>query len=283
MKFHLVYSLLFLFLTSCQTSTVSKTALPAALNESSALAIYNGFFLTVNDSDNEPIVFVFDKNGKVVHQSFIANSINWDWEAMVIDGDYLYIGDFGNNLNDRQDLRVFKVKIGEVMHQDTSYAEEISFFYPDQQAFPPEEFKFYYDAEAMIVKEDSILIFTKNRTKPFDGISNVYKIPTQKGAYTANFSHTLQLPATSWIENSITDAYYFRDTLYLLTYSKIYTFEWENEAWQKISEKKHAQLTQKEGIAVDENHIYLVDERNKTSNTFKSSPYNYLYQLSKED
>lgn len=281
MKRFLLFPVLFLVLVSCQLD--SKIPLSKKLDESSALAIYNGLFLTVNDSDNDPIVFVFNDQGQIIHQSYIENSINWDWEAIVIDGDYLYIGDFGNNLNDRQDLRVFKVKVEEVMEKDTSYAEEISFSYPDQQAFPPEDSTLYYDAEAMIVKDDSILIFSKNRTVPFDGISNVYKIPKQAGAYVANFSHTLQLPATNWLEESITDAYYFKDTLYLLTYSKIYQFEWKDDDWNKISEQNHTKLTQKEGIAVDEHHIYVVDERNKKSDTFKPDSHNYLYQVKKKD
>lgn len=269
-----------LFFTSC--TTIKKVALPPALNESSALVIHKDLFLTINDSDNDPIVFVFNKKGEIVHQSYVKNSFNWDWEALAYDGEeYLYIGDIGNNLNDRKDLRIFKVKMDDIMQEDSVVAEAIYFSYPDQTEFPPKESQLYYDAEAMIFKDGEILIFTKNRTIPFDGISKVYSIPTEPGEYTAAFLYNFQLPATRWIEDCITDAYFYKNELYLLTYSKLYRYLWEEESWKKDREWLHPSISQKEGVAVDKNYIYITDEDNEQFVNFMSQKGNFLYRMKK--
>lgn len=279
----LIFTLLIIvgFLQSC--STPSKVILPKELNESSALVIYKDLFLTINDSDNEPIIFVFNKQGEITHQSYVKNSFNWDWEALAYDGEkYLYIGDFGNNLNDRKDLRVFRVEMEEVMQKDSVVAEVINFNYPDQVKFPPAKADLYYDAEAMIVKGDEILIFTKNRTVPFNGISKVYSIPTTLGKYEAKYLYDIQLPATHWLEESITDAYYYEDELYLLTYSKLYCYKWQNDTWMKQKEWLHESISQKEGVAVDKKHIYITDEDNENFVDFMKIKGNFLYKMKKK-
>lgn len=252
--------------------------LPVELTESSALIKHKDLFFTINDSDNEPIVFVFNEEGKIVHQCFIKNVVNYDWEALAYEGgEHLYIGDIGNNLNNRKDLSINKVKMEDILTKDTIEAEKIYFYYPDQKEFPPQKSELHYDAEAMIVKGNEILIFTKNRTVPFDGISKVYSLPTASGKYEAKHLYNLQFPPTHWIEECITDANYFEGELYLLTYSKIYKFVWENDKWTQKEERLHASITQKEGIAVDKNWIYITDEDNV--NFFKAKKGNYLYRI----
>lgn len=249
--------------------------LPPELYESSSLIKYENSFLSINDSDNEPIIFVFDKKGKITHTCFIKNIINWDWEALAYDGEeFLYIGNIGNNTNSRKDLIVYKVKMNEILEKDTiDNAIIISFSYPEQKLFPPEKDQFYYDAEALIVRNDSLLIFTKNRTKPYDGISKVYRLPTSGGQHEAQLISEIHLEPSSWLETSITDATLFENKYYFLTYSKIYIFTYEDGEWKKEKEYQHDSVSQKEGIATDGKYIYMTDEYKEMFGG------NYLYQL----
>lgn len=251
--------------------------LPKDLSETSALVKYGCKFLTLNDSGNEPKIYVFNKKGKIKHTATIENVENIDWEAMVYDGEkYLYIGDIGNNANQRKDLAIYKLDIDQVMNQENVKAEIINFNYPEQKAFPPKEKELYYDAESLIIKDNQLMIFTKNRTVPFDGISKVYAIPTEPGTHTATLQYELNLLPTHWREESITDACYFEDELYILTYSKIYMMKWDNDQWVEQKMYQHESWTQKEGIAIDKNYIYLTDE-NETG-IFVG---NYLYRQKK--
>src|SRR5690554_3360487 len=100
--------------------------LPKELLESSALVKYKCNFITLNDSGNEPELYVFNKKGEITHICFIKNVKNIDWEALAYDGqEYLYIGDIGNNENKRQDLAIHKVKLVDVLVKDTVNVETI--------------------------------------------------------------------------------------------------------------------------------------------------------------
>jgi len=251
------------------------TLLPKEINETSALVKIKKGWITVNDSGNEATIFVFDKKGEITHTCFIDNVENTDWETLAFDQEeYLYIGDIGNNRNNRKELAIYKVKMEDVLKKDTVKAEKIIFIYPEQLQFPPLENRLYYDAEALIYRDNQLFIFTKNRTVPFDGISKIYQVPTELGKYKAKLIDTLQLPATNWREESITDATYYKNRLFVLTYSKVYVLEKEDNQWTIQQTIPFDSWTQKEGIAVDGKYIYLTDEN--ATGIFSN---NYLYQL----
>ena len=254
-----------------------KVTLPPALVESSALIKHKCLFLTLNDSGNKAKIFVFNNKGKIKHSCVINNATNLDWEALAYDGEtFLYIGDIGNNENKRKDLIIYKVKMKDVLEKNSVEAVKISFNYPEQRTFPPQESELYYDAEALIVKDDQLMIFTKNRTVPFDGVSKIYSLPIKAGTYDAHLEVNLNLLPTNWKEESITDANYFEGELFILTYSKIYKLIWENDKWIQKKQYLLDSWTQKEGIAVDKKFIYLTDENE--SGIFTG---NYLYKLKK--
>jgi hypothetical protein len=269
--------IVFLLFTINGHSQKKIASLPPALVESSALIKYKCSFLTLNDSGNKAKIFVFNNKGKIKHSCVINNATNIDWEALAYDGEtFLYIGDIGNNENKRKDLVIYKVKMKDVLEKNSVEAVKISFSYPEQNRFPPNQPALYYDAEALIVKDNQLMIFTKNRTVPFDGISKVYTLPTKAGTYEAYLNDDLKLLPTNWKEESITDATYFEGELFILTYSKIYKLVWENGNWIQKKEYLHDSWTQKEGIAVDKKFIYLTDENE--SGIFTG---NYLYKLKK--
>ena len=54
--------------------------------------------------------------------------------------------------------------------------------YPEQISYPPKENQKKYDLEAFVFYKKKLYLFTKNRSVPFDGETNLYRI----GAYAAN-------------------------------------------------------------------------------------------------
>lgn len=271
--FFLLLSFLFGFTVLSQKQLAE---LPSELAESSALIKYGDLFLTVNDSGNEPIVFAFDVKGKMVHSCKLLNAKNTDWEALAYDGkNHLYIGDTGNNKNKRKQLTIYKVEVESLLKEKQIEAEKITYSYPEQTDFPPKKSEMYYDAEALFYQNGNLIVVTKNRSVPFDGKAFLYQIPAKSGAYKAKRIGEISLGATHWMENSVTDAaFYKEETLYLLTYSKIYKFVWKNNSFHQEGDIDLDNITQKEGITVDDKYIYLTDE-----NDFQLFKHNYLYRL----
>ncbi len=262
-----IKSILLFLLISTSNCTISQKQIAEFsknLNETSALTcLPDGKFITLNDSGNESYLFVFNLEGKVVHKCLIENAPNVDWEAMAFDGDNrLFIGDIGNNKNNRKNLAIYEVVLDKVLNENSTTAKKFSFSYPDQKAFPPEKPELYYDAEGMVYKNDSIFIFTKNRTVPFDGVVKVYAVPLLETATEAIPYPDLNLPATSWLEDSVTDAFLDGNRIFLLTYSKIYVFEWlQNGKWKKLDELEFDGASQKEGICFQNETIYITAEK----------------------
>lgn len=234
-------------------------------DEASALLCVDNLFITLNDSGNKPILFVINKKGIIVNECKISNAQNIDWEALAYDGnDRIFIGDFGNNNNDRKDLAIYTVSKTEVLEKKQTKASRISFSYPDQKEFPPADSLLYYDAEGFVFQSDSLFIFTKNRTVPFDGISKMYGLSLKDTVQIAKVYPTIHLKATTWLEDSVTDAYLSEDLLFLLTYSKVYVFWFKNSInIELIEEITLDQITQKEGICYADEILYFVDEDSK--------------------
>ena len=252
----------FLFSVSMGWSQSLIVELDEKLAESSALIVINdSSFITLNDSGNTPELYVFNIEGEVTHTCYIANSKNKDWEALAYDGENrLFIGDIGDNKNKRKKRTIYTVFLDEVLTEDTTIASVMSFTYQEQTAFPPPKEALYYDAEALVFKNDSLFVFTKNRTVPFDGIVKVYALNLIDSIQEAAVFFELELPATSWIEDSVTDAFYDDGTLLLLTYSKIYHFNWENNKPKYLDKKLMENVTQKEGVFLYNGTIFLTDE-----------------------
>lgn len=136
--------------------------LPATVRESSGLLLWNGLLWTHNDSGGSPDLYALDPDGATVVQRVVRvrNASNVDWEDITHDGEYGYIGDFGNNNGNRTDLKVYRFLLEE-LEGDTVNAEAIMFSYPDQSDFTPRPQNNNFDAEAMIVLDDSLYIFLK--------------------------------------------------------------------------------------------------------------------------
>jgi len=156
--------------------------LPGRVAESSGLVYAgNGLFWTHGDSGTPPVLYAFDSTGQLIDSIVIAPASNTDWEALAADSSgYLYIGDVGNNLNNRTDLSI--LKIWPDTSSDSAQPSVISFHYPDQTHFPaPGNF----DCEAMFFWRDSLYLLSKNLLTGRTGYSKLYRLPADPGNYTA--------------------------------------------------------------------------------------------------
>lgn len=132
--------------------------LPVELNEASGMIFISDTSLIVhNDSENPTRLYEIDTNGNFVKTVEINFHLQ-DFEAIARKGNILYLGDIGNNRNKRKNLRIiaYDWKQQRVLSVDTIR-------YPEQNSYPPREDSLYFDAEAMVFKSDSLLIFTKNQ------------------------------------------------------------------------------------------------------------------------
>ncbi|NNE01813.1 MAG: hypothetical protein HKN52_01505, partial [Eudoraea sp.] len=130
-----------------------------------------------------------------------------DWEDLAKDDKgNLYIGDFGNNNNDRTDLVIYKIPNPQTMPGDSIVAEKIKFNYPEQKAFPPIAAKRQFDTEALFYYDTFLYIITKDRSDPFLGQALVYKAPATKGTYDAQLIGTFNTCVENPIKCEVTGA-----------------------------------------------------------------------------
>ena len=152
---------------------IEITRLSKEVNETSALELINGDFLTLNDSGDDPLLYVFDKNGKILSKNLISGAQNRDWESLASDEEYIYIGDIGNNKGNRKDLKIYLIDF------NFKLVDSINFNYKNQSKFKKKK-KNKFDAEALVAIDDSLMIFSKNRKNL---TTEVYTLPKTLGFY----------------------------------------------------------------------------------------------------
>ena len=90
-----------------------------------------------------------------VHQKvIIRDAVNTDWEDITQDENHLYIGDFGNNLGDRRDLRIYILNKSDLLPSSDTIpvAGIISYSYENQTDFTPAaNLTTPWDCEAFVV------------------------------------------------------------------------------------------------------------------------------------
>lgn len=178
--------------------------LPSVLLESSGLAITApGKIWSHNDSGNENQLYCFNLDGVLIRTITISNASNIDWEDLTVDPQKrIYIGDFGNNNNSRNNLVIYRIADPETFTESSVTAEIINFSYEDQTAFPPPASEMNYDMEAVIWHNDSLFMFTKDRTSPFAGYTKMYKMPATPGTHVAKAAGSFFLGTTifsAWV------------------------------------------------------------------------------------
>lgn len=284
MKYYVILSMIML-LWSCQTDPKALKVLfdfPDDLTEISGITFHNnsGFLWALQDHGNANQLYAFQLDGSYEKSLTIANATNRDWEDITTSaaGD-IYIGDFGNNANKRQDLCIYKVEQSELKNDVAYSSYKIEFSYPEQTQFPPSKDERFYDVESFFEFQDNFYLFTKNRSKGFDGSTLVYKIPNASGVYKAELVGSFQT-CTNYNRCAVTSVAISpeQNQIAVLTHDKIILFQ--NFKGDKFLEGKRRNIdldhySQKEGIAFkDQNTILIADER-KSKNGGKL----YQYQI----
>lgn len=233
-----------------------------SLKENSGLSFRNGKLYTINDGGNSSEIFEIEKSSGKVLKTIKTGLKNIDWEAIASDSLYFYTGDFGNNAGTRKDLKIYKIP-----YDNNSAAQEIPFFYPEQQDFSRKVINNDFDAEAMIVLNGKIHVFTKEWASKSTThyVVNPELADNQAAEKTESFR----------IGFVVTDAAYFDGKLFLIGYTKntevfLSVFdETEPGVFFKEQPRKYylgssLVIGQIEGIAVDENGVYISGEEFRT-------------------
>ncbi|MDO5616663.1 MAG: hypothetical protein Q4G16_10760, partial [Cruoricaptor ignavus] len=244
------------------------------IEETSALSFWDNRLFTLNDGGNPAELYEINpKNGEVLKTIKIDGAKNIDWEALTNDGTYFYIADVGNNWGTRKDLKILKIHADSLLSQGNyKNFEEIKFHYPEQESFERKPHKHNFDAESLVFIKDNLHLFTKE-WESYDTAH--YKIPSVASAE----SYSAEKLENYHLGFMATDAAYFQNQLYIVGYTKkLEVFlsifdEDENGLFftkkpRKIYLGMSSTLGQVEGIAVDENGLYISAER------FKMKPFN---------
>lgn len=221
----------------------------------------------LNDGGNSPEIYQVDGSGTILRKIYIKNAPNTDWESLTTDRNgRFFIGDFGNNDNRRQDLKILIIPDPTLITGDSVDAEIIAFSYEDQTSFPPPADSMNYDAEAFIHLHNKLYIFTKDRTSPFAGYSFVYELPDSAGTYTAVKIDSIFIGGTTPELSQVTDATinYNNDEIMLCGYQNLWyltDFAGINFSSGTLQTMETGSLTQKEALYfVNNDSLIMSDE-----------------------
>ena len=255
----------FLFLLFIGATYKKVASLPKQLQEISGLAFIDDSTLVAhNDSGDSAQIYLMSPKASLLKTIKLTGAKNVDYEDITTDGKgNLFLADVGNNNNNRKNLTIYKIPSAGLRSKSSVSCSKITFTYPDQKAFPPAKNQFYYDSECIAYYKDSLYIFTKCRTEPFDGICKVYSLPTKAGNYKAKLSYTLKIGKRDWYRDAITGGEFHGDLLYLITYNRIIKYKVEKR--KAIFQKQYELgISQKEALAVSKKGlIYIADEKHK--------------------
>jgi len=259
--------LFYLLLLACDTGNLKVvTELPKSLSEASGLETTSGsdYLWMINDGGNKPILYGLDTLG-VIKTQIKINAKNNDWEDLASDKDgNIYVGDFGNNANDRKKLVIYKVSNDSVNNNKTD-VEKISFYYPDQKKFPPKSEKRHFDCESFIFYNDSLFLFTKSRSKKDYGKTNLYKIPAKKGRHKAEYisSFTTCDAYSCWVTSADINASEKKVVLLTEFSAWVFTdFKSSNFFSGTVNQFPFDHYSQKESVIFkNDSTLYITDER----------------------
>jgi hypothetical protein len=270
MRIFFVFLSLFFVNSSFAQRMKVLTRLAPELNESSGLLVFSdSTWLTINDSGNDAVIFEVNGTGRVVSATTFANAQNFDWEELQFDQlGNIYVGDIGNNNQSRNGLTLYKFHRDQIGKSDV-VVEEIDFYYPEQLRFPPKRSERNFDAEAFLVQRDSIFIFTKDWSKPFNGISKIYYVPNKPGRHAATLLRTFQTNNISPYRDAITGVCWLGRDILILAYGAVYHIKDVHQLLHTtnfVQSKKYIfkKLKQFEAIATSaDGKIYITTEKHR--------------------
>lgn len=246
-------------------------SMPKKLKEVSGIALSpdKNTIWAIEDQGNKNMVYGLDFKGNLIADVPVENAENNDWEDITADEHgNLYIGDFGNNDNDRQNLSILKIDLKNSGQKSTKVIQTTQFHYEGQTEFPPKKSGLLYDCEAFVAMKGYFYLFIKNRSKGFDGTFLVFRIPNKEGNFEAKLIGRLQLQG-KYDDAAITSAAVTaaHDKIVLLTHKNIHIlsgFSPDDFSYTKIHKLPLHHNSQKEAVVFLNDHILIIaDEKDK--------------------
>ena len=243
--------------------------LNTTVEETSGLYLSTEGLWTHNDSGNEPLLYLVDTtDGTLVDSLRISNATNTDWEAICSDGQYVYIGDFGNNMGNRTDLRIYRLNKADLSSSsDSILADTIGFYYPNQTQFDWDAYSTNFDCEAMIAQGDSLYIFSKNwgNEKTY-----LYSLPKATGYHAATLRDSMDVgglvtdAAVDTMSNNLLLLGYSRYMTSAFVYHLYHYFDADFFSGERQKYNLNRSFHQLEGIVFDTHSLILSSERFQT-------------------
>jgi hypothetical protein len=162
----------------------SSENLPEYLNETSGLIFWNQKIWTHNDDTDTKLYSINSRNISDIKSFNLTGTVNKDWEDISHDNKYIYVGDFGNNIGNRTDLKILRIEKNSMIFNNPKI-DTIAFRYSLQTNFnSPGSNNHDFDCEAFVVTSDSIYLFTKEWVSK---MTSIYVLPKNPGNHVANF------------------------------------------------------------------------------------------------
>ena len=198
----------------------------SAINELSGLAAsrkYSGLLWGHNDSGDVARIFAINATGETVATVNFEGLEARDWEDITVAGDWIYVGEIGDNFAVNENVRVTRLREPDLkpdkLNQEITIKswEEMTLHYPDGAR----------DAESLAATPDGrLLIVSKNKQG-----SNFYEL---KRPFSDSQTATLDkifdkvpIGETGWLTRLVTGADLSPDgrELAIVTYAQIFQFD----------------------------------------------------------
>lgn len=253
----------------------SSIDLPDKLQETSGLLLWDSALITLNDSNDTTLYSINPETGEIIQEFDLKGTTNKDWEEITQDKNFIYIGDFGNNLSgNRTDLKILRVSKNSLLDHKPKI-DTINFSYEDQTDFTVKsDNQTDYDCEAFFAAGDSLYLVTKQWVSQQ---SAIYTLPKTPGTYEASLKTSLDVNGLTTGATLLPD----KRLLVLSGYSTslepfIYlVYDYKNLDFNNANKRKlrlDLPFTQVEGITTPDGLEYYLSNEHFSKPPFVNSP-----------